>query len=123
MRQVHLIHDELFHQLRAVGHIVAPGQLGENITTHGLDLLALPVGTRLMIGDAAIVLTGLRNPCQQINTFQTGLLKHVMYKDEEGSVVKLAGVMGIVARGGMVSTGDDIAVQLPPDPHHLLSGI
>lgn len=123
MRQLHLIHDELFDDLRAAGHDVAPGQLGENITTHGLNLLALPVGTRLTMGDAVIVLTGLRNPCQQINDFQAGLLKQVLRRDEDGIVVKLAGAMGIVARGGRVSAGDDIVVHLPPEPHHPLSGI
>lgn len=123
MRQVHLIHDELFDDLRAAGHDVAPGQLGENITTHGLDLLALHVGTRLAIGDAVVVLTGLRNPCQQINDFQAGLIKQVLHKAADGTVVKLAGVMGIVARGGTVSTGDDITVHLPQEPHYPLTGI
>ncbi len=123
MRQVHLIHDELFDSLRAAGHHVLPGDLGENITTHGLDLLALPVGTRLVIGDAVIVLTGLRNPCQQINDFQAGLLHQVLHRDDDGNVIKLAGVMGIVARSGTVTAGDPIQVQLPPEPHHPLSGI
>ena len=123
LRQVHLIHDELFDDLRAAGHEVAAGDLGENITTHGIDLLGLPEGTRLMIGEAVIVLTGLRNPCQQINDFQAGLLKQVLRKDDDGNVVKLAGVMGVVARGGKVSPGDGIEVELPPEPHRPLRGI
>ena len=123
LRQVHLIHDELFDDLRAAGHEVAAGDLGENITTHGIDLLGLPEGTRLMIGEAVIVLTGLRNPCQQINDFQAGLLKQVLRKDDDGNVVKLAGVMGVVARGGKVSPGDGIEVELPLEPHRPLRGI
>ncbi len=123
MRQVHLIHDELFDDLRAVGHDVHPGDLGENITTHGLDLLGLPVGTRLLIGEAIVVVTGLRNPCRQINDFQAGLLKQVLRKQDDGQVVQLAGVMGIVARSGAVTAGDRIKVELPAEPHHPLTAI
>src|SRR6476660_8546087 len=75
LRQVHLIHGELFETLKEGGHLVAPGDLGENITTQGIDLLALPVGSRLRIGETVVTVTGLRNPCQQINGFQSGLLK------------------------------------------------
>lgn len=116
LRQVHLIHGELFDALREAGHEVEPGQLGENITTRGVDLLALPVGARLCIGDAVITVTGLRNPCQQINDFQPGLLKRLVHTDGEGAVVRLAGVMGIVSRGGSVVPGEPIEVQLPPPP-------
>lgn len=118
LRQVHLIHSELFDDLRAAGHDVAPGQLGENITTGDVDLLALPVGTRLRLGSEAVVtVTGLRNPCQQINDFQPGLLKRLVGTDPDGAVVRLAGVMGIVSRSGSVVPGDPIEVELPPLPH------
>ncbi|WP_231440846.1 MOSC domain-containing protein [Brevibacterium zhoupengii] len=117
MRQVHLIHVELFDALRKSDHSVAPGDLGENITTRDIDLLALPVGTRLHFGLAVVTITGLRNPCQQINDFQPGLLKHVVKTDSEGDVVRLTGVMGIVSRGGSVAAGDSIHVELPPTPH------
>ncbi|MGJ6979150.1 MOSC domain-containing protein [Aestuariimicrobium soli] len=116
LRQVHLMHQELFDQLALVGHEVRPGDLGENITTQGLDLLGLPVGTRLTIGEAVITVTGLRNPCNQINDFQPGLLKQVLTTTDDGEVVRLAGVMGIVSRGGIVATGDPIEVTLPPEP-------
>lgn len=117
LRQVHLIYGELFETLKEGGHLVAPGDLGENITTQGIDLLALPVGSRLRIGETVVTVTGLRNPCQQINGFQSGLLKQVVRNAGEGKVVRLAGVMGIVSRGGRVAAGDPIDVELPPHPH------
>lgn len=123
LRQVHLIHAELFDDLAATGHEVGPGDLGENITVRGLDLLGLPVGTRLTIGDAVIAVTGLRNPCQQINRFQDGLLKEVVRTEEDGTVVRLTGVMGTVARGGEVRAGDTVHVALPPGPHHPLAKV
>lgn len=123
LRQVHLIHSELFDGLREAGYEVAPGELGENITTRGIDLLSLPVGARLSIGPAVITVTGLRNPCQQINDFRAGLLKHVVSSDTEGHIVRLAGVMGIVSRAGRVSPGDVIAVELPPFPHFALTRV
>lgn len=123
LRQVHLIHAELFADLASVGHEVSPGDLGENITTRGLPLLELPVGARLRIGDAVITVTGLRNPCQQINNFQPGLLKHVLRKDADGNLERLTGVMGIVSRGGAVRATDAITVHLPPEPHHRLTKV
>ncbi|MFE5290649.1 MOSC domain-containing protein [Isoptericola sp. NPDC056618] len=117
LRQVHLIHGELFDRLGAAGHDVAPGDLGENVTTRGIDLLALPVGTRLTIGDAVVTVTGLRNPCQQINDFRPGLLKQLLRRGDDGEVERLAGVMGIVSRGGSVRPGDAVEVELPAPPH------
>ncbi|WP_374209515.1 MOSC domain-containing protein [Microbacterium sp. HD4P20] len=123
LRQVHLIHCELFDDLRAAGYDVAPGDLGENITTRGVALLDLPVGTRMAIGDAVITVTGLRNPCQQINDFREGLLKQVIRRDEDGNVVRLAGIMGIVSRSGRVEPGAAIRVEPPPLPHHPLTRV
>lgn len=118
LRQVHLLHAELFATLRDAGFLVRPGDLGENITTEGIDLLALPVGTRLRVGSAVVAVTGLRNPCQQINDFQPGLLNQVLGTDSTtGDTVRLAGIMGTVARGGVVRPGDAIEVDLPPVPH------
>ncbi|MFJ9341931.1 MOSC domain-containing protein [Streptomyces sp. NPDC101733] len=118
LRQVHLIHRELFDEVAAAGFHVAPGQLGENVTTEGIDLLALPTGTLLRLGEEAVVeITGLRNPCPQINAFQDGLLKQVVGRDEEGRVVRKAGIMGVVHRGGAIRPGDTITVTLPELPH------
>jgi MOSC domain-containing protein YiiM len=118
LRQVHLMHSELFAELRADGYDVSSGQLGENITTRGIDLLALPRNAVLEIGDEAVVrVTGLRNPCAQINAFRPGLLKSVMHHDDQGAVVRKAGVMGIVLHGGTVRAGDAISVSLPHGPH------
>ena len=115
LRQVHLMHAELFAELAAGGHHVEPGDLGENITTRGVDLLGLPTGTVLRLGDQALVaITGLRNPCRQIEAFQNGLQGAVLDHDEDGQLVRKAGVMGVVVLGGVVRTGDVIEIAFPP---------
>jgi MOSC domain-containing protein YiiM len=121
LRQVHLIHAELLDELRAAGFDIAPGQIGENVTTQGLDLLALPTGTRLMLGDDATVeLTGLRNPCVQLNRFRPGLMAAVLDRDAAGSLIRKSGVMGIVLADGTVRPSDAIRVLLPDAPHRAL---
>lgn len=117
LRQVHLIHAELLDDLASAGYDVRPGQLGENVTTRGVDLLHLPVGSRLSMGTAFVTVTGLRNPCRQINDFRRGMLKHVLRPGADGRVERLAGVMGIVSRGGRVTDGDRLTVELPERPH------
>jgi MOSC domain-containing protein YiiM len=120
LRQVHLIHEELFTEV-GDAFTVRPGDLGENITTRGLDLLALPTGTLLRLGDEAVVeVTGLRNPCRQIDGFQRGLLKRVIGRDGSGAVVRKAGIMSVVVRGGLVRPGDPIVADPPPGPHRPL---
>jgi MOSC domain-containing protein YiiM len=117
LRQVHLIHAELLDELRVAGFSVSVGQIGENVTTRGIDLLGLPSGTRLYLGDtAAVEVTGLRNPCAQLDDFQQGLMAAVLGRDEQGRLIRKAGVMGIVLAGGMVRTGDPVRVELPPEP-------
>ena len=117
LRQVHLIHAELFDELSAGGHHVEPGALGENISTRGLDLLALPRGTVLGLGpQARIEVTGLRNPCAQIDAFEKGLLKAVLRRADDGSVVRLAGIMSVVLAGGTVRPGDAVTVTFPVEP-------
>ncbi len=124
LRQVHLIHAELHDELRAAGFDVAPGQMGENITTRGLDLLSLPAGTRLHLGAGAVVeITGLRNPCAQLDRIQDGLMAAVLDRDVEGNLVRKAGVMGVVRTGGAVHPGDPIRVELPPLPHQPLQPV
>lgn len=124
LRQVHLIHAELHEELRAAGFEVVPGELGENVTTRGVDLLGLPTGTLLRLGDRALVeVTGLRNPCAQINGLAPGLLDQVLLRDEQGDVVRKAGVMGIVREGGDVRPGDPIEVRLPAEPHRPLAPV
>jgi MOSC domain-containing protein YiiM len=114
LRQVHLIHAELFEEVAAAGYEVEPGQLGENIATRGIDLLALPEGTLLHLGDDAVVrVTGLRNPCQQIDGLEPGLLRLVLGRAEDGSVERKGGVMTVVVVGGAVRPNDEIRVQLP----------
>lgn len=123
-RQVHLIHAELHDELQAAGFTVGAGDMGENITTRGTDLLSLPVGTRLRLGAEAVVeVTGLRNPCNQLNDFQPGLMKAVLGRDENGEIVRKAGVMGVVIIGGVVRPGDEIQVELPAQPHQALQPI
>jgi hypothetical protein len=124
LRQVHLIPAELHEELGKCGFRVAPGDLGENITTQGLDLLALPTGTRLALGSSAVVeITGLRNPCAQIEAFQPGLLAAVLGRDDNGRLIRKAGVMGVVLASGAVWPGDLIWVELPPLPHRPLERV
>jgi len=116
LRQVHLIASELFGVVAAAGHVVAAGDLGENVTTVGLDVEALAVGSVLALGDDALVaITGLRNPCRQIERFRPGLLREVAVATDRG-LVRRAGVMGVVVRGGTVRVGDAIEVSTPPGP-------
>lgn len=115
LRQVHLLHAELFDEVAALGFTVLPGQMGENITTRGIPLLRLSTGTRLQLGEAAVVeLTGLRNPCQQIDDFRLGLLSAVLDRAADGSLVRKAGVMGIVLTGGTVRPGDEVKIAYEP---------
>ncbi len=118
LRQVHLIHAELHDELREAGFRVAAGQMGENITTRGIDLLNLPRGTRLTLGDAAVVeITGLRNPCRQLDGLEPGLMAAVLGRDPDGGLVRKAGVMSVVVVGGEVRPGDAISTDLPRQPH------
>ena len=118
LRQVHLIHAELFSELHEAGFDVAPGQMGENITTSGVDLLGLPTGTRLRFGEAAIVeVTGLRNPCAQLDRIRPGLMKATLDRDPVGNLIRKAGIMGVVIAGGEIRPGDAVQIDLPPLPH------
>jgi hypothetical protein len=124
LRQVHLIHSELHDQLQARGFRVAAGEMGENITTRGLDLLGLPVGARLRIGiDAILEITGLRNPCLQLDGLEPGLMGAVLDRDANGNLIRKAGIMGVVIAGGLVRAGDVIQVELPPEPHRALERV
>jgi MOSC domain-containing protein YiiM len=121
LRQTHLIHAELFDELTAAGFRVGPGDVGENITTRGLDLLSLPAGARLRLGASAVIeITGLRNPCYQLDDFQPGLMRAMLGRDAAGEPVRKCGVMAIVLASGDVRPGDPIAVELPPTPHRKL---
>jgi MOSC domain-containing protein YiiM len=124
LRQVHLIHKELFDELRAAGFAVTAGQMGENVTTEGVDLLNLPRGAKLFLGDEAVIeVTGLRNPCRQLNKFQPGLMAATLARDVAGNLKRKAGVMGIVLSGGEVKSGDPIRVELPEGPHEPLAPV
>lgn len=124
LRQVHLIHAELHDELRAAGFAVEPGQMGENVTTTGVDLLGLPAGARLRLGGEAVVeVTGLRSPCRQLDEIQPGLMAATLDRDGDGNLVRKAGVMGIVVSGGDVRPGDAITVALPPSPHRALEPV
>ncbi|MBV9773476.1 MAG: MOSC domain-containing protein [Gemmatimonadetes bacterium] len=124
LRQVHLIHAELHDALRAAGFAVSAGSMGENLTTRGVDLLGLPTGARLRLGSTAVVeVTGLRNPCAQLDRFQPGLTAAVLGRDEHGALVRRAGVMAVVVSGGEVRPGDPVGVELPPEPHRPLEPV
>lgn len=124
LRQVHLVHAELFDELASFGFAVSAGQMGEDLTTRGLDLLALPTGTSLYLGATAVVeVTGLRNPCSQLDGLQPGLMAATLDRDENGNLVRKAGIMAIVRADGSVWPGDPIEVELPAGPHRSLSPV
>lgn len=124
LRQVHLLQSELFGELAAGGIAIGPGEMGENVLTRGINLLALPTGARLRLGDEALVeVTGLRNPCHQIEDFRPGLLAAVLGRAADGRLVRKAGVMAIVLEGGPVRPGDAIGVTLPAQPHRTLERV
>jgi len=124
LRQVHVIHAELHDELQAAGFQVSPGQMGENVTTRGVDLLALPTGARLHLGDSAVIeVTGLRNPCVQLDAIQPGLMAAVLGRDERGKLIRKAGVMGVVISDGEIRPGDAVRVELPPEPHRALEPV
>ncbi len=117
LRQVHLLHAELFDELMEAGFPVWPGELGENLTTRGVDLLALATGTRLHLGERAVIeLTGLRNPCSQLDKFQRGLMAAVLDRDAAGKLVRKTGVMAVVLAAGQVQPGDAIRIVPPAGP-------
>ena len=121
LRQVHLIHEELHDELRAAGFMVGPGIMGENITTRGIDLLALPAGALLHVGASGIIeITGLRNPCKQLDDYQKGLTAAVLARGADGALIRKSGVMAIVLQEGVVRAGDTIRIELPPLPHRPL---
>ena len=124
LRQVHLVHSELLDELRDKGFHISPGQIGENILTQGIDLLSLPQDTRLQIGPNAIVrVTGLRNPCKQLNDNTPDLMDAVLDQDEEGNLIRKSGIMGVVEKGGNITVDDPIVVELPPEPHQALDRV
>lgn len=123
LRQVHLMPAELFEELAARGYAIHPGQLGENITTEGVDLITLPRGTRLAIGEAVIEVTGLRTPCSLLERFGEGLANALIGRDDEGRKVRKCGVMGIVLEGGTIAAGDEIGVLLPAGPRLALQPV
>jgi MOSC domain-containing protein YiiM len=124
LRQVHLIHAELHDELRAQGFDVGAGEMGENITTCGVDLLGLPIGAHLHIGATAVLeVTGLRNPCVQIDRFQKGMMAAVLDRDAAGRLIRKAGVMSVVIADGDVHVGDGIRIELPPQPHRSLEPV
>lgn len=124
LRQVHLIHAELHDELRETGFVVAAGDMGENVTTRGVDLLGLATGTRLHLGDRAIIeVTGLRNPCAQLEKIHKGLMAATLERDEHGNLVRKAGIMAVVLAEGEVRPGDQIRVEPPPPPHRPLAPV
>lgn len=124
IRQVHLMPVELFEELAQKGINVNSGEMGENITTSGIDLINLPLHTILKIGpETKIQITGLRNPCSQLNKINDQLLKAVLQKDEDGTIIRKAGIMSVVLKGGKINVGDTIEIEFPEKPHKNLEPV
>ena len=124
LRQVHLIHAELHDELNNAGFNILPGQMGENITTRGIDLLKLPTDTKLHIGNEAVIqITGLRNPCGQLDSLKSGLKAAVLDEDSAGNIIRKAGIMSIVLASGEISAGDNIRIEFPPQPYRQLERV
>jgi MOSC domain-containing protein YiiM len=123
LRQVHLLHRELLEELEKLGYVIGPGQIGENILTYGIDLLALPAGAVLRMADAEVRVTGLRNPCVQLDRFIPGLMAATLCRDVDGNLVRKAGIMGVVMTGGVIRPGDRIEVALPIGPQRRLQPV
>jgi len=124
LRQVHLLHSELFEELTSKGFRVSPGDIGENITTEGIDLLGLVENTILKIGDEAIIeVKGLRNPCTQLDDFQAGLMQAVLEKGPSGELIRKSGIMGVVLSGGIIKVGDSIDIEVPPSAQNKLQPV
>ncbi|MBF9002955.1 MOSC domain-containing protein [Vibrio nitrifigilis] len=124
LRQVHLVHSELISELQESGFTVEAGTIGENVLTEGVELLSLPRNTLIMIGAKVVLrVTGLRNPCAQLDNYQRGLTKAVLARDEAGNLVRKAGIMAVVEEGGIVNVGDSISVQMPPKPYKALERV
>lgn len=124
LRQVHLVHAELFDELAAQGFTLAPGDIGENVTTRGIDLLGLSTGTKLHLGGQAVVeITGLRNPCAQLDHFRPGLMAAMLGRDADGGLIRKSGVMAIVLAGGVLNSGDPIRIDPPAGPHRPLQPV
>jgi MOSC domain-containing protein YiiM len=124
LRQVHLIPAEFLDELGTAGYELTPGRMGENVTTRGIDLLGLPAGTKLRLGSEAVIeITGLRNPCRQLDGIKQGLMAATLGRDEDGNILRKAGVMAIVLEGGEVRPGDTITVELPREPHRPLEPV
>lgn len=124
LRQVHLLHEEMLVRLAGMGYAIAPGEIGENITTRGVALLDLPVDTLLQVGPQALLrVTGLRNPCAQLDRHRSGLTAALLDRDADGGLLRLAGVMAVVVEGGEVTPGDPIGICLPALPHRRLERV
>ncbi|WP_421850941.1 MOSC domain-containing protein [Marinomonas sp.] len=124
LRQVHLVHSELISELKNSGFNVDAGTIGENVFTEGVDLLSLPRDTLISLGSQVVLkVTGLRNPCAQLDNYQSGLTKAVLDRDEDGSLVRKAGIMAVVDEGGIVKVGDSISLKMPPEPHIALERV
>jgi MOSC domain-containing protein YiiM len=124
LRQLHLLHAEIFEELAPHGFTLRPGDIGENVTTRGIDLLGLGTGTHLCLGTEAVVeITGLRNPCAQLDHFQPGLMAAMLGRHEAGGLIRKSGVMAIVLHGGVLRAGDPIIILPPAEPHRPLQPV
>ena len=120
LAQVHFLHAELLDEMGPQGYALAPGAMGENVLTQGLDLLGMPTGALFRIGEAVVEISGIRDPCKKIDALGKGLTKRLFDRAADGMLMRKAGIMGVVRQGGAIRPGDTIEVELPPGPHRRL---
>ena len=99
-RQVSLLGMESIEKMRALGLDVGPGDFAENLTTAGIDLVSLPVGTRLRVGDRVeLEVTQIGKECQD---------RCAIYRQAGDCVMPREGIFVRVLTGGVVRPGDPI---------------
>ena len=101
-RQVSLLAVESIDKMRALGLELSPGDFAENLTTEGLDLVSLPVGTRISVGKKIVLeVTQIGKECHT---------RCAIYRQVGKCIMPEEGVFARVIRGGPVRTGDRIEV-------------
>ena len=98
-RQVSLLARESIDKMRILGLDVTTGDFAENLTTEGVDLLTLPIGTRLSVGETELEVTQIGKECHT---------RCAIYHQAGDCVMPKEGIFARVLRGGIVRPGDEV---------------